>query len=104
MLVSTKEEDNKKVRVKYDHISSLNLESAAFSKLDLTTSGLAKNVLASVASDGRLGMAEDGGCLIASSTLHIHEVGVGGRNEPLEFMLLLLRFICWMKEVSLHLW
>ena len=47
-------------------------------------------------------MTEDGGRLIASSTLNVHEVRVGSRDESLEFMLLLLRLVGWVEEVSLH--
>ena len=45
-------------------------------------------------------MTEDGGRLIASSTLNIHEVRVGSRDESLEFMLLLLRLVGWVEEIS----
>ena len=86
-------EIDEKVRVKYDHISSFDLKSAALSELDLTAGGLAEDVLASLAGDGGLRVAEDGGCLVASSALDVHEVGVWGGDEPLELVLLLLRLV-----------
>ena len=72
--IGTLDGDYNYIKVKYDHISSFDLKSTALSQLYLPTGGLAQNVLASFAGDGRLGVAEDCGCLVASSTLDVHEV------------------------------
>ena len=86
------------------HESSLDLERAAFSKFALAAGGLAEDVLAVVAGNDGLGMAEDDCGLVASSALDVHEVGVGRGHEALEFVGLALLLEGWVKEVSVHLW
>lgn len=49
-----------------------------------------------------MGMAEDGSGLVAASALDVHEIGVGSWDKSLEFVLLLLRLVGWVKKVSLH--
>ncbi len=52
--------------------------------------GLAEHGGASDAEDDRLGVAEDGGDLVASRALDVHEVRVGVLHQPLELVLPLL--------------
>lgn len=47
-------------------------------------------------------MTKNGGRLVASSTFNIHEVGIGSRDKSLKLVLLLLRFVSWVEEVSFH--
>ena len=47
-------------------------------------------------------MTEDDGRLVASSTLDVHEVGVGGGEETLEFVALSFSFEGWVKQISVH--
>lgn len=47
-------------------------------------------------------MTEDDGSLVASSAFHIHEVGVGGGNEPLKLVGLSFFFKGGVEEVSVH--
>lgn len=47
-------------------------------------------------------MAEDHGSLVAASALHVHEVGVGGGDESLQFVALLLGLEGGLEEVSVH--
>lgn len=72
--------------------SIFNFECATFSEFALASCGLAENVLAVAAGDDCLGMAEDDCCFVAASTLHVHEIAVGGWNESLQFVLLLFGF------------
>lgn len=86
------------------HGSGLDLERAAFSKFALSSCGLAEDVLAVVAGNDGLGMAEDYCSLVASSALDVHEVGVGSGHEALEFVGLTLLLEGGVEEVSVHLW
>ena len=75
--------------------SSFDFECASFCQFALAAGWLAENILAVVASNNGLGMAEDDCSLVAASTLDVHEVGVGGRHEPLEFVGLSLGIKGW---------
>ena len=82
----------------------LDLESASFSNLALATGGLSEDILAVIAGDHWLGMAKHNIGLAASSTLHIHEVGVRSGDESLEFVGLALLLDSRVQEVSVHVW
>ena len=84
------------------HHSGLDFEGAALGKFDLASRGLAEDVLAVVASNRGLRVAEDCGGLVAAAALDVHKVGVGGRNEPLQLVLLLLGLVSGVQKVSLH--
>lgn len=58
--------------------SMLNFESRAFCNFALSSCWFGEYVLAVIACDNWLGMAENYISLTASSTLDIHEVGVWG--------------------------
>lgn len=58
-----------------------NFESAALSNLALASSWFCEDVLAVVAGDDRLSMAEHNVGLAASSTFDIHKIGVGSWDE-----------------------
>lgn len=49
-------------------------------------------------------MAEDSGGLVAASALDVHEVRVGGGDQSLKLVLLLLGLVGWVQQVSLHVW
>ena len=68
--------------------SSFDFESTAFGEFAFTSCGLTEDVFAVVAGDDGLGVAEDHGSFVASSAFDVHEVGVGGRDEPFEFVVL----------------
>lgn len=63
--------------------SSLDLESTSLGQFALASCGFTEDVLAIVAGNDGLGVAEDNGSLVATSALDIHEVGVGGGNQAL---------------------
>ena len=63
--------------------SSLDLEGASLGEFALSSCGLTEDVLAIVAGNDGLGVAEDNCSLVASSALDVHEVGVGSRNQAL---------------------
>ena len=63
-----------------------NFESAALSNLALASSWFGKDILAVVASNDGLSMAEHNIGFTAASTLNIHEVGVGGWDESFELV------------------
>ena len=69
--------------------SVFDFEGASFGEFALAAGGLAEDVLAVVAGHHSLGVAEDDGSLVASTTLHVHEVGVGGRHQSFELVSLL---------------
>ena len=64
-------------------ISVLNFESASFGQLAFSSGRFTENVLAVVAGDHCLCVAEDDGSLVASSALDVHEVGVRRRHQSL---------------------
>ena len=82
--------------------SVLDLESGSFSEFALAAGGFAENILAVVARHKNLGMTEQNSSLIATTTFHIHEVGVRSRGQSLELVLLLFSLEGGMKEVSVH--
>ena len=80
----------------------LNLKSASFCNLAFATSGLGKHILAVVASNDRLRMAEDHICFTASTALDIHEVRVRGGDESFQLVGISFLLDAWVKEVSVH--
>lgn len=60
--------------------SSFDFECASFGQFALSSWWLGKDVFTIVASDDWLGMWENNWCLVASSTLDVHEVGVWSWN------------------------
>lgn len=68
------------IRIIENKQSSFNLKSASFSKFTFSTSWLAEYVFTVIAGNNGLSMTEYNSGLIASSTLDIHEVGVGSRH------------------------
>ena len=56
--------------------SVFNFKSASFGDLAFASSGLGEDILAVIAGDNGLGMAEDNICLAASSAFDVHEIGV----------------------------
>ena len=56
------------------HHSGFDLKGAALGQLALSTSGLAEDVLAVVASDYDLGVAKDSINFITASAAHVHKV------------------------------
>ena len=72
--------------------SSLDLESASFSEFALSSGRFTEDVLAIVAGNDGLGVAEDDSSLVAASALDVHEVGVGVLHQALELVLALLVF------------
>ena len=66
--------------------SVLDLEGTALGQLALSTCGFGENVLAVVAGDDGLGMAEDNSSLVASSTLDVHKVRVRGWHQSFELV------------------
>ena len=81
-----------------------NFESAALGDFALASGGLGQNVLAVVAGDHGLGVAEDHGGLAASSAPNIHEVGVGAGHQSLQLVGLSLVLDGGVQQVSVHLW
>ena len=77
-------------------------ECAAFGDLALAAGGLGEDILAVVAGDDGLGMAEDDVGLVAAPALDIHEVGIGGGDESLELVGLALLFDGGVEQVSVH--
>lgn len=62
---------------------ALDLEGTAEGELALSTGWLAQDVLAVIAGNNGLCMAEDGAGTVAASALHVHEVAVWCLNESL---------------------
>ena len=96
---------NKRIKICEDQGvdgSKFNFEGASFSKFALSSSGFAEDVLAVVAGHDGLGVAEDDGGLVAASALHVHEVGVGGRHQSLQFVGLSFALEGGVKEISVH--
>ena len=81
----------------------LDFESASFSDFAFSSSGLGEDILAIIAGDHGLSVAEDNVGLAASSALDVHEVGVGGGDQSLELVGLSLFFKCGVEEVSVHI-
>jgi hypothetical protein len=75
--------------LKLETISScFDLEGAALCEFALAACGLGQDVLAVVASDHSLGVAEDDRCFVAPPALHIHEVGIRSGDESFELVAL----------------
>ena len=87
---------------RFKHQSGLDFECASFSEFALSSGGFTEDVLAVVAGDNSLGMAEDDGSLVATSAFHIHEVGVGSGNEALKLVGLSFFLKGGVEEVSVH--
>lgn len=68
--------------------SSFDFECAALCEFALAACRFGEDVLAVVAGDYGLGVAEDHGGFVASSALDVHEVGVGSGDESFEFVAL----------------
>jgi roadblock/LC7 domain-containing protein len=66
--------------------SSFDFKSAAFSEFAFTSCGFTEDIFTVVAGNYSLCVTEDDGSFVAASTLDIHEIGVGGGNESLEFV------------------
>jgi hypothetical protein len=64
----------RKCRIRRGLKSYFNFEGAAFGQSALSSCGFGEDVFAVVAGDHCLGMAEDHGCFVATSALHVHEV------------------------------
>mgnify|MGYP003477532842 CR=1 FL=1 len=73
--------------------SVLNLEGGSFGELALASRGFAKDVLAVITGNHCLGVAEYDASAATALAFNIHEVGVGGLHQPLQFMVLLLSFM-----------
>jgi len=58
--------------------SMLNFKGTSLSNLAFATSGFSQNILAIIACNNRLGMAENNISLAATSTLDIHEIRIRG--------------------------
>ena len=85
-----------------NHCSVLDLEGRSLGEFALATSWFTQNILAVVASDDGLSVAEDDCCLVASSALNIHKVGVGSRHKSLKFVFVLFSFKGRVKQISVH--
>ena len=72
--------------------SVFNFESASFGDHAFSTCGFCENVLAVVAGDDGLSMAEDDISLTASTALNVHKIGVRGGNKSFKLMGLALLF------------
>lgn len=79
-----------------------NLKSTAFSDLAFPASRLGEDILAVIASNDGLRMAEHNIGLIAASALDIHEVGIGGGDEPFQLVRISLVFVGWMQQIAIH--
>ena len=82
----------------------LNLECASFRDLALSSGRFGQHVLAVVAGDDGLGMAEDDVGFVAPAAPDVHEVGVGSGDESFEFVGLALLLLGGVEEVPVHLW
>lgn len=59
----------------------LDFKGTSFSNFALAAGGLGEDILAVVAGDDGLSMAEDNIGLVAAPALDVHEVGVGGGDQ-----------------------
>ena len=82
--------------------SVLDLESGSFGEFALAAGGLAEDILAVIAGHKNLGMTEQNGSFIATTTFNIHEVGIRSRGQSLKLVLLLFSLEGGVKEVSVH--
>ena len=77
--------------------SSFDFECASFCQFALAAGWLAEDILAVVAGNNGLGMAEDDCGFVAASTFDVHEVWIRSRHEPLKFMSLSLGIKSWVQ-------
>ena len=82
--------------------SILDLESWTFGEFALASGGFAENVLAVVAGDDGLSVAEQNGSLITTTAFDVHVVGVRSGNESFEFVSLLFSLESGVEKVSVH--
>jgi hypothetical protein len=82
--------------------SVLDLEGGSLREFALASGGFAENILAVVAGDDGLSMAEQNGGLVATSAFDVHVVGVGGRNQSLKLVSLLFGLKGGVEKVSVH--
>jgi len=81
---------------------SLSSPGRANGELGLTSGGGAKDEVAVLAGDGSLGVREDGGDVEALLASDVQEVGVGGLNESLKFVQMLLLDRIGIQKVHFH--
>merc|ERR1719183_948671 len=77
-------------------------EGAALREASETTGGLAEHHVAVAAEHDGLRMGEDRGDLEAAGALDVHEEGIGGLNQALELVLLLLLLRAGVQQVDIH--
>jgi len=75
---------------RHHYLVELATELDSINETSTTTGGIAQDGVAVGASDDSLSVAVNGGNLVASLTLDVHEEGVGALNEAL---LLVLKFL-----------
>lgn len=80
----------------------LDFECATLGEFALSAGGLAENVFAVIAGNYDLGVTENGGGLVASSALDVHEIAVVGGHQSFQFMGVLLVLQGGVKQISLH--
>lgn len=81
----------------------LDFKGASLGDLALAAGGLGEDVLAVIAGDDGLGVAEDDVGFAAAAALDVHEVGVGGGDEALELVGLALLLDGGVEEVPVHM-
>lgn len=82
--------------------SMFSFEGTSLSDEAFSSCWLCQDIFAVIASNLRLSMTENHCDLATSTTLDIHEVGIGSRNQSLKFMLLFFMVEGWVKEISIH--
>ena len=82
--------------------SIFDFEGGSFGEFALPSCGFTEDVLAIVAGDHGLGVAEDHCGLVAASALDVHEVGVGGGHESLDLVFLLFGVEGGVEQVTVH--
>uniref|UniRef100_A0A7C9CMT4 Uncharacterized protein n=1 Tax=Opuntia streptacantha TaxID=393608 RepID=A0A7C9CMT4_OPUST len=85
------------------HLVSLSPEGATLSESSTPSCWLAQNRLAITTDYDSLRVAEHSCYIEASLAFNIHEEGVGGLNETLELVLLLLKLSRWVQQVNIVL-
>lgn len=82
--------------------SGFDLKGATFSELALASSGFGEDVLAIIASNNSLGMAENNSGLVAAAAFDIHEIRVGCGHQALQLVRLSFVLEGGVQEVSVH--
>ena len=82
----------------------LDLEGASFGNFAFPSGWLGENVLAVIAGNDWLGVAEHNIGFAASSAFDVHEVGVRSGDESLKLVGLALLFDGGVQKVSVHVW